>query len=69
MAHGVYSRSLVRALDVSGKHFIQQAASRRRLRHAGGSGCEAMLEVPTYIWVDVRCDYEGLYVYDTVSKI
>ena len=34
--HGLYSRSLVRALDVSGKHFIQD--------HAGG--CEAILEVP-----------------------
>ena len=51
-----YSRSLVmRALDVSGKHFIQH--------HAGG--CEAIMHqgsshAGSANWVDVRCECEGL---------
>ena len=52
-------RSLVRALDVSGKHFIQH--------HAGG--CEAMPEVPIGELGErpARCD--AVRDYDAISKI
>ena len=50
--HGLYSRSLVRALDVSGKHFIQD--------HAGG--CEAILEVPIR-WTSGAMQIVRDYVY------